>query len=235
MNEPLCRALVRARLTEDDVAARLEVDPKTVRRWLEGRVPYLRHRWALAAMTGEDETDLWPQLRADRTRPKEVVAIYPSRDAVPSGVWLRLYCSARHDIGILARDGYFVAEMPGVLTVLAERARAGVRVRICLADPVAPFLRNDTGQPVGEPPARREGQPEQYASLTADGAAELRRYQVEQYAMICYADSQFLVSQHVYGIPAGQVPVLHLQRTSPSDMTTAYMDSFERAWTDAVT
>ena len=40
MNESLRRALIHARLREADVAARLNVDPKTVRRWLDGRVPY---------------------------------------------------------------------------------------------------------------------------------------------------------------------------------------------------
>ena len=44
---------------DEDVAARLQVDPKTVRRWLEGRVPYPRHRWLLAATLGLDEADLW--------------------------------------------------------------------------------------------------------------------------------------------------------------------------------
>ena len=83
MNETLCRALLQARLTEEDVATRLQVDPKTVRRWLEGRVPYLRHRWALAALLGLDETDLWPHLRRTRSRPEEVQAIYPHLDAVP--------------------------------------------------------------------------------------------------------------------------------------------------------
>ena len=101
MNETLCRALIQARLTEEDVAARLQVDPKTVRRWLEGRVPYLRHRWAIAAMVGADETDLWPELRTTRTRPDEVIAVYPHRDTVPQGVWLRLFGSAQRDIGIL--------------------------------------------------------------------------------------------------------------------------------------
>ena len=64
MNENLRRALLRARLTDEDVAAQLEVDPKTVRRWLEGRIPYLRHRWALASLLCLDETDLWPEIRA---------------------------------------------------------------------------------------------------------------------------------------------------------------------------
>ena len=80
MNESLRRALLRARLSEEDVAARLQVDPKTVRRWLEGRVPYPRHRWPLAAMLGLDEADLWPQLGASRSRPQEIQAIYPHRE-----------------------------------------------------------------------------------------------------------------------------------------------------------
>ena len=65
LNESLRRAIIGAGLSEEDVAARLGVDPKTVRRWTEGRVPYLRHRWALAAMLGMDETDLWsgPKIR----------------------------------------------------------------------------------------------------------------------------------------------------------------------------
>ena len=233
MNEPLCRALLRARLNEEDVAARLQVDPKTVRRWLEGRVPYLRHRWALATLTGENETDLWPQLRSGPTRPEEIVAIYPSRDAIPDGVWLRLFRSARHDIGILARDGQFLAAVHGVLGILTERARARVRVRICLADPMAHSRRQDTSQAADAPLVRRGDHAEPYASLAGEGVVEFRQYQAEQYGMICCADDHVLASQYVYGIPAGQVPVLHLQRTGPADITTAYLDSFERAWTGA--
>src|SRR5262249_37445654 len=83
VNEPLSRALLRAGLTEEDLAAELQVDPKTVRRWLEGRVPYPRHRWALAALLSVDEADLWPQLRAQRSLPGEIRAIYPRLDRVP--------------------------------------------------------------------------------------------------------------------------------------------------------
>src|SRR5690242_15452284 len=96
VNEPLCRALMAARLGEEDVAARLGVDPKTVRRWLGGRVPYRRCRWALAAMLGSDDAVLWPALRGQRDRPDEVVVVYPRRDDVPAGAWARLLGSARH-------------------------------------------------------------------------------------------------------------------------------------------
>lgn len=133
MNETLCCALLQARLTEEDIAAHLQVDPKTVRRWLEGRMPYLRHRWAIAAMLGLDETDLWPQLRT-RSRPDEVRAIYPRLGAVPEDVWLDLFGSAEREIGILADSAQPIAAYPRVLAVLAERAASGVHLRICLSD-----------------------------------------------------------------------------------------------------
>ena len=60
MNEALLHALLRARLREDDIAAHLGVDPKTVRRWLKGRVPYPQNRAAIADLVGVDEADLWP-------------------------------------------------------------------------------------------------------------------------------------------------------------------------------
>ena len=95
MNESLRRALLRARLSEEDVAARLQVDPKTVRRWLEGRVPYPRHRWLLAAALGLDEADLWPQLGASRSWPPEVKAIYPHLKDVPRETWPPLFGQAQ--------------------------------------------------------------------------------------------------------------------------------------------
>src|ERR1039457_2528186 len=86
MNESLRRALIRAQLREEDVAARLKVDPKTVRRWLAGRVPYPGNRAALAALVQAEETDLWPEAGgplADRTRPEELVRVFPHRWAIP--------------------------------------------------------------------------------------------------------------------------------------------------------
>src|SRR6266516_7863029 len=62
MNRALRRALVDADLTEVDVAARLDVDPKTVRAWVSGRVPYPHNRRRVAKLVGRDETDLWPEV-----------------------------------------------------------------------------------------------------------------------------------------------------------------------------
>ena len=135
MNENLRRALLRARLSDEDVATRLEVDAKTVRRWLEGRTPYLRHRWALASLLDLDEIDLWPQTRTSRPVPGEIHAIYPHRDSVPREVWLDLFRSAQQEIGIVDSSSLFLAADTEIRATLTDRARAGVQERICLADP----------------------------------------------------------------------------------------------------
>jgi transcriptional regulator with XRE-family HTH domain len=94
MNESLSRALIRAGLSVEDVAARLGVDTKTVCRWLEGRVPYRRYRWVLAALLGVGDLDLWPELRGQSIRPDDVVAVLPRRGDVAAGAWLELLGSA---------------------------------------------------------------------------------------------------------------------------------------------
>jgi transcriptional regulator with XRE-family HTH domain len=135
LNEPLRRALLHARLREDDVAARLGVDPKTVRRWLAGRVPYPQNRAAIADLVGADEAELWPDAGgplAARVRPDELGTVYPHRWAVPREVWTGFLAGAEHEIGILAYSALFLAEDEGILRILADRANVGINVKIAL-------------------------------------------------------------------------------------------------------
>jgi transcriptional regulator with XRE-family HTH domain len=236
LNETLCRALIRARLTEEDVAARLQVDPKTVRRWLEGRVPYLRHRWGIAAMLGVDETDLWPQLRTTRSRPDEVLAIYPHRDTVPRDVWLRLFGSAQHEIGILDDSDMPVAADQDIGGALAERAESEVNLRICLSSTQALAGRrsaasSDSGYSTA---ATAYGKLVSYGLLHGKGKVEVRLCRGPVYNSIYYADDQLLVSQRVYGFPSGSAPVLHLQHAEGNDMVAAYFSAFENTWSSAM-
>jgi transcriptional regulator with XRE-family HTH domain len=235
LNETLCRALIQARLTEEDVAAHLQVDPKTVRRWLEGRVPYLRHRWALAALVGLDETDLWPHLRRTRSRPDEVQAIYPHLDAVPEEVWLRLFGSAEREIGILADVPEPIAEHPRVLAALAERVASGVRVRICLIDLETAVAAQHWTVYAGSTALAANSHRAllSLASLRKEGQVEIRLHQAIVYSAIYYADDELLVSQHVHGIPPRRAPGLHLRRTPENGMTDAYLGSFGLAWARA--
>jgi transcriptional regulator with XRE-family HTH domain len=217
VNEALSRALLRARLSDEDVAARLQVDPKTVRRWLEGRVPYLRHRWALALLVGADESDLWPQLPSARSRPREVVAVYAHRDWVSSEMWLRLFSSASREAGVLADSGFLLADDSAILKTLAERARAGVRVRVCRPDPTPPAaVGHETGP--GVDTSRVAG------IRDALRPAELRLHRVRSYNSIWFSDQELLVAQHVYGVPDDQSPILHLRGGADQEMIAADLD-----------
>lgn len=238
MNETLRRAMLRARLSEDDVATRLQVDPKTVRRWLEGRVPYLRHRWVLAGLLDADEADLWPEVRAAivaRSRPAEIKAVYPNRQAMPRQAWQSLFRSAKQEIGILARSGLFLAKQPGVLGVLADRARAGARVQICLRNPDAPVLaEQDTREGAGGAGAAKIREALALFGGLRENGAEIRLHRAVLYNSIYRADDQLLVTQHVYGVPGEREPVLYLRSAADGDMATTYLDALERVWADAL-
>ena len=141
MNENLRQALLRARLREEDVAARMEVDPKTVRRWIEGRLPYPANRAALAELLSAEQTDLWPEAGgplAPRMRPEELSTVFPHRWAISREIWVRFFSSAEHEISILAYCALFLAEDTGLVRILADKGRSGVKVRIALGDPDSP-------------------------------------------------------------------------------------------------
>ena len=235
MNEPLRRALLRARLREDDIAARLGVDPKTVRRWLTGRVPYPHNRAAIAELVGADEADLWPDaggLLAARTRPDELETVYPHRWAVPREVWVQLFGSAQREIAILAYSALFLAEDTGILRILADKSRMGVTVRMALGDPDGPNIaERGEEEGIGDAmPAKIRNALMLYRQLGAEQNIEIRLHRTVLYNSIYRADGQFLVNQHAYGIPAAQAPVFCLRDADGGEMAALYLDSFERVW-----
>ena len=59
-NERLRAALLKKGLTPAQLAERVQVDTKTAERWIGGREPYRKHRYAVAALLGLDESYLWP-------------------------------------------------------------------------------------------------------------------------------------------------------------------------------
>jgi transcriptional regulator with XRE-family HTH domain len=239
VNEPLRRALIRARLRENDVAARLGVDPKTVRRWLTGRVPYPHNRAALAELIDADEGELWPDAGgplAARSRPEELGTVYPHRWTVPREVWTRLFESAEHEIDILAYSALFLAEDSGMLRILADKGRAGVRVRIALGDPDGPnAAERGKEEGIGDAMAARiRNALTLYRPLAAVQNIEIRLHRTVLYNSIYRADEQLLVNQHAYGVPAAQAPVFCLCDADGGEMAALYIDSFEQVWTSSV-
>jgi hypothetical protein len=235
MNGPLARALNGAGLHTIDVAAQLDVDPKTVGRWLAGRVPYPRHRTALVALTGWTERDLWPELRPPAAPPSathEVRVAYPHRSAVPAYTWRRHFAQAENEIGILAYSGLFLAEDTAVIRLMKDKARAGVRVRIALGDPDGRHIaeRGDEEGIGSAMAARIRNALVLYAPVVSEPGTELRLHDTTLYNSIYRADNELLVNTHAYGSPASHAPVLHLRRTRDDGMAATYLDSFERVW-----
>jgi len=61
MNEVLRVALARSGHTVESLAERVQVDPKSVTRWIaKGRVPHPRNRHLTAVALGVDPAELWP-------------------------------------------------------------------------------------------------------------------------------------------------------------------------------
>jgi transcriptional regulator with XRE-family HTH domain len=220
VNESLYRALIRAGMSVEDAASRLDVDPKTVRRWLEGRVPYQRHRWALAAMLGVGDLDLWPELRGHGGRPGDVVVVHLRHGEVGADVWLELFGSARQEIGILEDDEMPVSRMPGIVGVLNDRVAAGIQVRIC-----RPASAAAAPQPSPVPGAIGRDAP-----LRLHSPIEVRLRRDGMYGDLCFADERMLVSQKAFGVPAVRCPLLILERQDDSGLFAMYRAAFERVW-----
>lgn len=134
-NERLRALLLERQVTPAALSEELRVDRKTIERWIMAdRVPYRRHRYAVAAYFGVDEAYIWPNA-LDRDEiiaasESEIVAVYPHRWAVPRETLERLFSSAEREVGALVYAGAFLAEDMSVQRIFADQARAGVRVRI---------------------------------------------------------------------------------------------------------
>lgn len=234
---PLRRALAESRLREADVAETLGVDPKTVQRWLAGRLPQPRHRWGLADLVARHEHDLWPQLAGGLapTINREILATYTHRGAVPREIWRQLFADGQSEIGILVYAGLFLAEDIDLVRIMRDKAEDSVPIRILLGDPDSDqvALRGAEEGIAEAMAAKIRNVIVLYRLLLDLPTVEIRLHTTVLYNSIYRADDEMLVNPHVYGSAAAQAPVLHLQRHGDGDLFGTYAGSFERVWTAA--
>lgn len=233
MNDALRRALADARLRDTDVATALGVDPKTVQRWLAGRVPHPRHRWAVADLVKLDEHELWPDLDGSAGHMcREIKASYPHRSAVPHEAWRQLFTNAEREIGILAYAALFLAEDVELTHLLADKARTGVTVRLLLADPNSPQVaERGVEEGIGAAVAARvQNAIALFRPLLDTDGVQARQHNTVLYNSIFRADDEMLINPQVHGIAAAYAPVLHLRQSEPLGMFATYTDNFERIW-----
>ena len=239
-NERLRALLLERRVTPAKLAEAVHVDPKTVERWVvAGRVPYRKHRYDVATFLGVDEAYIWPDA-LDREQvlsasESEIVAVYPHRWSVPRETLARFFSQAEREIGALVYSGMFMAEDMGVQQIFAERARAGLRVRILLGDPESPNVA-ERGKDEGTNEtlaAKCRTAVVLFRPLLSAGDVEIRLHGTVLYNSIYRADDQLLVNTHIYGMLANNAPVFHLRKIAGGDMVSTYLESFERVWNNA--
>jgi hypothetical protein len=98
----------------------------------------------------------------------------------------------------------FLAEDAGILRILADKGRAGVTVRIALADPGGPHAaQRGEEEGIGDAmPAEIRNALMLYRPLGTVSNIEIRLHRTVLYNSIYRADGQFVINQHTYGIPA---------------------------------
>ncbi|SRR6266545_1935018 len=239
-NERLRVLLLERGIKLEDLAAAIDVDPKTIERWItKSRVPYRANRYAVAAYLGVDEAEIWPHAltsaQVASAAENEVATFYPHRWAVPRDAWQRLFERAEHQIGILVYSGLFLAEDHGVMRVLARKADAGARVRILLGDPESEFVaQRGVDEGIDEAMAAKiRNVLVLFRPMRALAGVELRLHRTVLYNSIYLADDQALVNCHIYGVAASNAPVLHLRKVPGGDMLATYVESFDRVWEKA--
>ncbi|WP_405505882.1 XRE family transcriptional regulator [Streptomyces purpurascens] len=239
-NERLRSALLARNMTVQALAEAIEVNPKTVERWItQGKVPYRRHQYATAAVLKVDVTTLWEDARTvdtatDLTK-AEIATVYPHRHTVPSGLWRELYGRAKRNLDVLVYSGLFLSEDPLFHDLLKAKVAAGVQVRILLGDPGCEAVRQrglDEGHQIMDGKIRNALV--LYRPLMkSHPEIGFRLHDSTLYNSIYRADDEMLVNPHVYGIGAYMAPVMHLRRLSDGGLFETYANSIDHTWGNA--
>jgi transcriptional regulator with XRE-family HTH domain len=238
-NERMRTALAQAGLSATELASKLDVDPKTVERWINpGRRPYLKKAHQAAAVLGRDPEWLWPGLgQVKGKEDSEILAVYPERAAVPRDLWIRLLQDARHGVDVLVFSGTFFAQTnPGVAAMLRAAAERGVHVRLCFGDPRSEAVakRGDEegiGAALG---AKIEASLTYYRGLTAVEGCDVRLHSSTLYASIFRYDNTLLFNPHIWGQPASANPVIHVRCTDAQGLFQHYERGFDTVWQTAM-
>jgi hypothetical protein len=234
-NYPLVCALRAHELTATDLAAALQVAPKTVQRWIADQtcIPRAATRSRVAEHLGVPGAQLWRTSGADRQAHShnELVALYPARSAVPAALIGELMAGATDRIDILALSANYLREtVDGLIPALIAGAAAGVAVRILLADPEGDAVSvRGVEEGLGELVRARAQLAWAAVSPLADvPGIELGMHDTTLYATVLRADDDLLVNVHVFGVPASSAPVMHVRRQQGGRLSETYLSSVDR-------
>jgi len=236
-NERLRNAMTKAHVDIETISRETGVDPKTVQRWLGGRVPYARHRWAISKLLGEEEPYLWPETmnaaRVAEVSRSELMELYPYRSALPSGLWWELFNKAQTQIDVLVYAAVFLHEQhPDLSDLLRSKATAGCKIRVALGDPDSEAVRaRGAEERFGHGiESRCRLALMHYRPLLAVAGVEVHIHGTTLYNSIYRFDEEMLVNAHVWGQNAYNAPLMHIRRLDGGSLFNTYGASFEAVW-----
>ncbi|MBC9717996.1 helix-turn-helix transcriptional regulator [Streptomyces sp. TRM66268-LWL] len=237
MNERLRTAIIERGLTLEELAEACSVDPKTVSRWVGGRIPHRRHRWAVSQQLDRDETYLWPeQPKSPSENERPALAPFINRASVPRDLWLSLLRDATQQIDVLVFSGTFFAQTnPQIARMLRQRATAGVQIRLCFGDPTGQaVVTRGVEEGIGDTLAAKiRASLTYYRDLIGTPGCEIRLHDTTLYNSLFRYDDHLLVNPHIWGQPASANPILQLHRTAHTEWFESYTMSFDAVWKTA--
>ena len=239
MNDRLRLAMASASIEPESLARKVGVDPKTVQRWLGGRVPHPRHRWKICDLLGQSEQYIWPQIILGVSgvlQTSEIVSAYAHRADAPSQLWTGMLEGAHSNIDLLGYSMSFFPEQHSRLAqTLEEKCARGLKVRIALADPesVEVAARDDLERLGGTLPSRIRATVVHLESLFSNAGVEMRFHAVPLYNAIYRFDDQMLVTPYLYRLRGFQHPLFHLKRLGSAGIFEAYAQQFEAIWAES--
>lgn len=223
------------------MSEKVQVDPKTIERWIDsGRTPHRQNRQRLARCVGEDENylrpDALPERQIQSASVAEVVEVYPNRGALPAGLWHSLLAESVECIDVLAFAATFMHDtLADFSEVIADRVERGVRVRFLLGDPEsAAVATRGAEEGIGDLLSQRCRLTWTYLRPLLDlPGVEARKHGSTLYASLFRFDQEVFVNHHLFGAPANHSPVTRLRRVEGGRLFDHAMASYERGWAGA--
>lgn len=236
-NERLRNAMAVAQVDIDAISNATHVDPKTVQRWIGGRVPHQRHRWKVAKLLNERADYLWPPDDTEAPVPgaqtTEIVAAYAHRADVPPSAWWNLFTQAKKQIDLLGFAMLFLPEQhPGLIDLLKAKAATACQVRIAMADPASMYVeeRDKEERLGGTLPARIQTTLYHFRDLHHCENIHIHLHHTPMYNSVFRFDNEMFVTTHLYGLHGSRAPLLHLRRLGPHGIFADFATHFDNLW-----
>lgn len=236
-NERLQSAMKSAGVDIEAIVEATNVDPKTVYRWINGRVPHVRHRQKVASLLNVREDVIWPTTRTREiitpNQTAEVIAAYAHRADVPLSLWWHLLSQAEQQIDLL---GYAMSFLPeqhaGLTALLKKKGAASCKIRIALADPACRQVRerDEEEKLEGTLPALIKSTLYRFRDLWNCAGIEIRYHTAPLYNSLFRFDDEMFVTPHLYGLHGSKAPLLHLRQLESQGIFANFAAHFEAVW-----